>query len=305
MNYKLRPTPTILLGLALAALSTAQGATLVSDTWLDGERATQEAGTDGDFDGNIESAWFGTASTLTASAGHLVGTVGAGSSSWTTYFASEGSETTLANAGDTLTVQWTFTLTGTNTTNNSQGFRLAFLDTPSGSRLSADGNPGSATYAGYGMFMNAGQTLGHANPFNLMERAAPGTASAMLSAGASWTSINDQETSGVTGYADATAYTFTMTLLRTATNGLMINASMSGGSLGGDGLLVAAFEDTTPNSFAYDTFSLRPSSAALSASSFDTTAFSVVFTPIPEPSTFAALAGLAGLALAASRRHRA
>ena len=303
MKSKFRPTPAILLGFAVLPFASGQAATLVNDTWLDGNRTEQESSVDSDLDGNRESAWFGTVSTLSASAGHLTGTVGAGSSSWTTYFASEGSEATLANPGDTLSVSWTFTLTGTNATNASQGFRLAFVDTPSGSRLAADGNPGSAAYAGYGMFMNVGQTFGHANPFNLMERAAPATASALLSAGASWTSLDDQESSGATGYADATTYLFSMMIVRTASAHLEIDASMSGGSLGGDGVLLASFTDTTPNSFAFDTFSLRPSSAALSATSFDTTAFSVTLTQVPEPSSCAALAGLASLGVVMARRR--
>ena len=139
----------------VVAASSLPAATLVNDTWLDGNRTNQEAGVDSDSDGNIETAWFGTSGTLTATTGHLVGTIGSGSSSWTTYFAAEGSETTLA-VGDTLTVTWTFSLNGVIATNNSQGFRLAFLDTPSGSRLSADGNPGTAAYAGYGMFIERG-----------------------------------------------------------------------------------------------------------------------------------------------------
>lgn len=299
-----RHIPAILFGLAFSSFSFSHAATLVNDTWLDGNRTNQEAGTDSDFDGNVESAWFGTVGTLTASTGHLVGTVGAGSSSWTTYFAGEGSEATLASVGDTLTVSWTFSLTGTNATNNSQSFRVAFVNTPSGARLAADGNPGSGAYAGYGMFMNVGQTLGHTNPFNLMERTDPVTASALLSASASWTSINDQETSGATGYLDGTSYTFVMSVQRTGASELSINASMAGGSLGGDGLLVASFVDTSPNSFAFDTFSLRPSSNTGSASTFDTTAFSVALTSIPEPASYTAILGATGLALAATRRRR-
>ena len=126
----------------------------------------------------------------------------------------------------------------------------------------------------------------------------------MLSSGASWTSINDQEDTGVTGYLDATPYTFTLTLNRTATTELLINATMAGGSLGGDGLLFASFTDTTPNSFAYDTFSLRPSGSATSATSVDTTAFSITLTSIPEPASYATLAGIAVLGLVAARRRR-
>jgi hypothetical protein len=96
---------------------------------------------------------------------------------------------------------------------------------------------------------------------------------------------------------------FSMTIVRTESAHLAIDATMSGGSLGGDGVLTASFTDTTPNSFAFDTFSLRPSSAALSAATFDTTAFSVTLTQVPEPSSCAVIAGLASLGVVMARRR--
>lgn len=300
MKHPSRHTPAILLGLALLPFQQTQAATLVNDSWLDGSRTEQESGIDADIDGNIESAWFGTGGTLAASTGKLTGTVGAGSSSWTTYFSGEGSEATLANAGDTLTVNWTFVLSGLNTTNASQGMRLALVDTPGASRLAADGNPGAATYAGYGMFMNVAETIGHANPFQLVERTDKSTSSNLLSSSSSWTGLDDQHGIGDPGYVNGTSYTLVMTLTRTAASELQINSAISGGSLS----MEASFLDATPDTFSFDTFSLRPSSSTLTASTFETSAFSVTLTSIPEPSAFAALAGLAGLALAGLRRRR-
>ena len=283
MKTKTRPVSTILVGLLVLPLHSGSATVLVNDTWQDGNRTNQEAGTDADLDGDIESAWFGTTGTLASSTGKLAGSVGTGSSSWTTYFAAEGSEVALA-LGETLTVTWNFSLTGTNATNASQGFRLALVNTPAAARLAADGNPGSAAYGGYGMFMNMGQTIDHTNPFQLMERADAATASALLSASGSWASRDDQETTGTIGYADDVSYSFLMTIARTGTSELTINASMSGGSLGGDGMMMASFIDTTPNSLAFDTFSLRPASEALSATTFNMTSFSVAV--VPEPSSF-------------------
>ena len=300
MKTPTRHAPAILLGLALLPFQQTQAATLVNDSWLDGSRAEQESGTDADTDGNIESAWFGTNGTLTASTGKLTGTVGAGSSSWTTYFSGEGSETTLANAGDTLTVNWTFVLSGLNATNNSQGMRLALVNTPGASRLAADGNPGAAAYAGYGMFMNVAETLGHTNPFQLMERTDNAASSALLSSSGSWTGLDDQSGIGDPGYVNGTSYTLVMTLTLTAASELQIYSAITGGSLS----MEASFLDATPNSLSFDTFSLRPSSATLAAATFETSAFSVTLTSIPEPSAFAALAGAAGLALAGLRRRR-
>jgi hypothetical protein len=185
--------------------------------------------------------------------------------------------------------------------------RIALVDWPEANlaRQTVDGNPGSATYAGYAMFLNMGQTIGHANPFQLLERSAPGTASALLSASGSWAALDDEEVTGTTGYADGTSYTFTFTATRTAAGELDILATMAGGSLGGDGTHSVAFTDTTPNTFTFDAFSLRPSSGTIAATQFDTALFQVeTNVPIPEPTSLAGL-GLGGLALLRRRRRGA
>src|ERR1041385_7424612 len=162
---------------------TSYAGDIVNDTWLDGTRTDpaspvySEFGTDTDLDGNLESAWFnGGGSTMTSSAGHLGTTVGTGSSSWTTYFTPEATPINLANPGDQMVLTWVFTPTGVATAGTSQGFRLAVVNSPSASRLAADGAPGTPAagdrYFGYGMFMNMRTgLLGNGNSFQLMERA--------------------------------------------------------------------------------------------------------------------------------------
>jgi pectate lyase len=284
-----------ILALLFVVVVPSHATVLVNDTWLDGTRtdpaspAYSENGTDTDADGDLESAWFkGGAGTLApvGAGGPLRGDLGAGgtsSGSWTAYFTPEASPITLSGAGDALKLTWTFTLTGVNTNNTSQNFRLAVVDSPSAARVATDASPGSSTYAGYGMMMNMGQTLNHSTPFQLVERAAPATSSALLSSAGSWTGLGNGAASGATGYADGTPYTFVMTLTLNASGGLDINSTMSGGSLNGTGSATVSLTDATPNSLVFDTFSLRPSGATTTAQIFDTTRLKVEFIPGSSP----------------------
>jgi pectate lyase len=266
-----------------------QAALVVNDTWLDGTRADptsptySENGTDGDFDGDLESAWYkGGAGTLTvvSAGGPLRGSgYGTSSASWTTYFTPEVSPVTLASAGDQLKITWVFTPIGVNASNGSQNFRLAVVDSPSAARLSSDTSPGSATYTGYAMLMNMGQTFDHSHPFELRTRNA--SSAALLSSSGAWTGVADGAADGSHGYDSGTNYTFVMTITRNATNGLDIVATMTGGTINNSGVASASYTDITPNggSYSFDTFSLRPSDEATTATQFDISLFKVEFIP--------------------------
>ena len=281
----------------LAAGLTAHSQILLNDTFADGSRAEQNLPT--------ESQWFnaGTGATLTPSVGHLVmGTPATSSASWTTYFTGEGSEATLANTGDTLKLTWVFTPANVNANNTSQNFRLALVDTPGADRISSDVAPLNSAYTGYAMFMNMGQTLGNGNPFRLMERnVATGD---VLGTSGNWAGLANGATSGNHGYDSGTAYTFEMSLTRNALSGLDFLVTMTGGTLNNSGSASLSFTDPTPNSFTFDTFTLRPSGASTTADSFDTTLVKVELTQVPEP-TVSALMGMGLLgAISAWRRSR-
>ncbi|MEA2707526.1 MAG: hypothetical protein QOF78_127 [Phycisphaerales bacterium] len=297
---------------ALMPASIGHAAVVVNDTWLDGTDSDpaaptySENGVDADADGNIESVWFqGGVGTLdpVGLGGPLRGNMTAGgttSATWTTYATPEASPITLAQ-GDTVRVTWKFALTNVNAGNTSQNFRLAFVDSPSASRISANGTPGNAAYTGYAMFMNMSPTLGNSNPFRLMER--DGTTAALLSASTPpWTPLANGATTGNHGYDNGVEYTYTMDITRNALDGLDIVSTMSGGTLDNDGTAQVVFTDATPNggSFTFDTFAIRPSGATTTAELFDTSLFQVEHI-VPEPSSLALL-GFG--ALAALRRRR-
>src|SRR4051812_34811378 len=155
---------------------------LVRDTWKDGTDSDpaapihSEHGVDIDGDGDLESVWYqggdGTLDPVGAN-GPLRGRFSAptvtSSASWTTYFTPGGSEVNLANNSDRLRVTWKFTPSNINNggSNTSQNSRFALVDTPNDAtnRLTANGAPGSAAYAGYAMFTNMSGTLGNSSPF--------------------------------------------------------------------------------------------------------------------------------------------
>ena len=58
---------------------------------------------------------------------------------------------------------------------------------------------------------------------------------------------------------------------------------MTGGSLNNTGSATVSYSDSAPNTFTFDTFGVRPSDAADSAASFDTTLFEVEFIPGATP----------------------
>jgi len=289
---------------SVAFSSYGQLTTILDENFSDGERVTQNLPS--------SSQWFrGGAGTLDVvqPTGPLRGDLGAGgtsSGSWTTYFAPSGSPVTLVNAGDYVKLTWQVTLGTVGAANTSQNFRLAIVNTPTAARLTADGSPGSSTYAGYGMFMNMGLSpLGNSSPFQLMERSAPGTSSALLSAGGSWTGLANGATAGNAGYADGVLYTYIMQLTLNGSGGLDILSSMSGGTLNNSGTASISFTDPTPNSLSFDTFSLRPSSATGAAQIFDTSLLKVELFQVPEPTSFALVGlGVLGLTLAHRRQRR-
>src|ERR1017187_9087783 len=284
----------LILTLMFAVAVPGHATVLVSNVWNFSSRSYpaynnpnspySEMGFDYNSSGDFESAWFSSSSAaLTVpAAGDLRAVQPTTSLSLTTYFTPEGSEVNLANAGEELKITWVFTPTTVSSANTSQGLPLAVVNTPSGSRLTSDNSPPSAAYAGYAMYMNMSQTLGGSTPFQLKEWNIVGSG-ALLSSSGNWTALANGVTSGVHGFDSGTQYTFTMTFTRNASSGLDITATMTGGTYNNTGTGTVSFTDTTPNSFLFDTFAIRPTGSAATAAQWDTSLFKVEFIPVATP----------------------
>jgi hypothetical protein len=318
LSPKICSMAAVLAALGLVTAQCATAALIVNDTWQDGTDTDpasptySENGTDTDTDNDLESVWYqGGLGTLdpVGAGGPLRGnmtTGGTNSATWTTYFTPEASPVSLTNAGDQMRLTWVFRLSTVGANNTSQNFRFAAFDSPSASRISANGVPASAAYAGYAIFGNMGATLGNSNPFQLKERIV--ASGDVLSTGGNWGvngvagGLANGATSGNAGYVAGTDYTLTMTFTRTLANELQVDATMAGGTLNNTGTASLSVVDATPNSFVYDTFTIRPSGATTTAELFDTSLFRVEFNAVPEPASLA-LVAMGCLAVAVVRRR--
>ena len=141
------------------------------------------------------------------------------------------------------------------------GLPFAVVQSPAAARLTVDGSPGSAIYAGYSMALNMGNTIKNSNPFLLREWATPGATSALLSSSGAWANLTGGGIGSpiLSGYVDGTSYTFMMQFKLLSGGDLEISSSMMGGTLNGGAGLSLVYTDSTPNSLTFDTVAIRPS----------------------------------------------
>lgn len=281
-----------------ASVVSAPADVLVRDTWVDGSRAEPpppaytEFGSDSDGDGDLESAWYNTGGTMTATPGHLNTTI-ANPTFWTTYFAPSGSPVTLAKSGDQIKVTWKFIPSSVTTTTTGRPLAIGLIYTPDGARLTGDGTPPNAAYDGYATFFGAyyGQLFG--GPMQIGRRTAPGTSSPMFDYPANpgpfypssglWT--NYAGGSGAGGNPNGSPCTMTVSATRDSAGWLVVSTTVE---MDGVGILKqASFTHATPSTYRFNTFAFFAHGLGAPGGdvkgSFDTTQFKVEFTNVYVP----------------------
>ncbi|MGA2242985.1 MAG: immunoglobulin domain-containing protein [Verrucomicrobiota bacterium] len=250
----------------------------VDDTWADGERFS--SGPDGS---GIDSPWYTTTNTsLGVISGHMYATNNGSSLTFLTYFAPDSAPVTLSGAGDTLKITWTFTPITVSPSNTSQAFNFAVVDTPTFVVQSADNfSITNAQYWGYAMFCNMGVLLNHSTPYGL--RKWGGTSNDFLVHQGNWSALANGATRYNHGYDSGTSYTMVWTITRGAAGEEIITNTMTGGNLNSQGYAKAYYTNTSPDTYTFDTFCVRPSNSNNTAVVFDNTHFKVEFIPGAAP----------------------
>lgn len=307
-------------GLSLLPAAGASAATLLNDTWADGDRTNANLPTDspvyiGQSSGNGSNA---------VSAGHLNFGLPTNSLKFWTYFTSNQSApdgnqphnaVTTLGVGDSLTASATFSVTGITTT-TGKNFRMGLFFDPTDARIQADTNSdGGGTGSpwtdalGYAVELPITATS-NSSPFQIVKRTTSNT-SLLGSSGA----LTNAPTGGsLYNMANNTDYTLTMTLTLVSASDMQVDVSLLQGAsvlasqtvhdLGttfGGNAVPASLPGSQGIYTQFDQLFFRNSDAS-QAATLDFTNFRVDLTPAPEPGS-AALLALAGTAALARRRR--
>jgi pectate lyase len=239
---------------------------LVDDTFADGTRNNQNLPTD--------SAWYASSgASLTATNGAMTLIVGNSAILAITYFTPAASPASL-NVGDSLLTTINFTFNGVDTTNTSQGFRLALCDFGN-NRVSADFSSSSsqgANVAAYALFQNLDVTFNGASPMDLRKRTTL-TDTSLLGSSGDWTSLatGPGDTNAFPGFANGTPYTLQLSVQRIDVASLQITATWMNAANGTT--LSTTVTDTAASNFNFDGLGIRPQTAA-------TTSTNIVFNEV-------------------------
>ncbi len=294
-----RPVGLGLFALAMAVAAQAQ--VLVNDLMNNTDRATQNLPS--------EIAWYkggGTNVTMTPSASGMVFTrADAGTSRLIAgNFVNSTAGHTLS-VGDTLRMDYKFSASVVPSGNafNTDNRLGLFSFANSANRMAADNSsangPSLVNVGGYAVFFHISDSLAAA-PFTLHKVAAVPTT---MSSAASFTALSSPTTlvSG-TGKVLTSGAVYTLRMELNYASASLMNVTVSYLDSLSNVVASVTASDSSGIVGAFDSFMYRASAHASFGAAQNITGFSV--TAIPEPSTYAALAGLAALGLVAYRRRQ-
>ncbi len=253
---------------------------------------------DGDRNGWFSSSTTGTLTVVNGAMNQTTGTAGR---SAMTYFPS-----TTLSVGETLTLSFTMQMVGPaganfniNTGNNNQ-LRFGLFNSDNAVKVAAD-NYGSSTPYNFGSqggyasvaSLLQGSTNSDTTPagWTIRERTAATASTALISTTSPYSTLGDTELHAAS-FALDTLYAATMIITRTNL-GVDIFAKYTGGSLGATYEIIRS--DNEIPVITFDMLAIHLNSNIAAGFTVDDVIVSRGMAPIPEPSTYAAIAGALSL----------
>lgn len=293
---------------ALALASSVSAQTLLDDDFSDLDRTNQSL--------TSSSQWvtISPSSTLVATSGALVQTVGSGNRAFYTYF-TDSAPASLA-IGSTLTASFDFTFSGANAVSSTaNALRLGLLNsfgtdtddngTTTATRATTDGagiSAGNMPYAsGYFFSLSAAPTA--AGGITAWERTDNATQGVLNTSYAASLTTGGSDLNFVTG----NLYAASLSVTRTAADGVLVTLAFTGDFVDAGSATVATTQtlsatDTSGATYTFDTLAFFAGTNLASSITLDNVSVSV--SAVPEPATCAVLAGALALGFAALRRRR-
>lgn len=277
--------------LALPVLAAAQTTTVFNEAFATGQRASFTAGT--------SAQWFSSSSTsnISEAPGSITQATGTAGRHLMAHFTAPASGVTIAqNQQIIFTFTVTFNTAGT-LYGDGDKWRIGLYDSSAGTRITADNLLGTNDttgpyngYKGYAAFTTPG--AGVDTTFKIRERTGV-TGTALIATNTPYTTLGD--TIPTPGAMTAgSAYVGTFSIGRDANDFLHLTMAYSGAGISDYTMTVI---DESAATFSFDTFAfVAGSNTATSFSISQALVQTAPFTaPIPEPSTYAAIAGALSL----------
>jgi len=281
----------------LAVAANAQAAVILNDNFTSGTTYNDRQSLSDSASWYVQNKDNGASLSINNTAGTLTYSKGTASANMWGYFTDSGT-LGLTNVGDSITLSLTFTGTTTGSDIATNAFRLGLLNSGGGAtRVEADvsGNLVAETafngWDGYAVFLTP-RPEGNSQSVDSSIQKRTGTNDQLFSSSA-FTQVGSAVNNNI--QVGSTSRTLVFTIEKTGADAVSLIASYAGSEI----------LNVTDSSSIFDSFDAFAFSNFNGASSVDPITFSniSVTTAVPEPSTYAILAGMMALGLVMLRRR--